>query len=137
LSHKSHTLITISLVLFFAAMTATLYHYRQELKIPKLHFQPSKKVNQTVSCAVFTAVGSKELRLGFGMPFKGGGQKRELERLLPRIKHDLQVTANQPKVASWFEQRDFDAIKDHLLKIINTHSERPVKVLYLEFFFFD
>ena len=115
----------------------TLYHYREELKIPDLHFNPSKKAKKTVSCAVFTAIGSKDLRLGFAMPFKGGRQRKELEQLLPRIKHDLQVTANQPRVASWFEHRDFDAIKNHLLTIINTHTEKPVKVIYLEFFFFD
>lgn len=137
MSDKHHIAAVLIVICLFSALVLTLYHYRQELRIPNLILHPIHQGRKTVNCFVFTTIGTKQLRMGFSIPSEDRRHRDELIEKLPRIQHDLQMSSSEPDWSSWIEERNFRAIKGHLLKVVNRHSAKPVKNLYFESFFFD
>ncbi len=134
---KSTICVVCFFVLFFSTLAIVLYQYREEIHIPDLSLHPVGKEGENIRCQFVTSIGSKSLRMGFSIPFKDKKQKEHLLGELPRIKHDLLVSADTPDLVSLYEGRDFEAIKSHLLRVVNSHSGRPIKTIYFESFFYD
>lgn len=134
---KGNIYISLLIIVFFCALVLVVYHFREEIHIPKLTLDPVRSGGQNVSCLLVTSVGSKSLRIGFSIPSEDEHQKMRLVRELPRIKHDLLMSADTPDLVSLYKERDFAAIKSYLLRVVNKHSDQPVKALYFESFFYD
>lgn len=125
------------MILFFAVLLGTLHHYRAEIKVLDLKLRNAPVKSAKVHCETATTIGTKHLTLGFYIVSADRSQWEELVKKLPRIKHDILVTANEAKMRSWIAQRDFGKIKASLLETVNRHTGRPVKTVYLESFFYD
>lgn len=119
------------------ATCAVLYH-RRDLKIPEFSLQPSgRAVENQVGCLLVAKIGDRDLRIGFVMPTEDRHDREALLEKLPVIKHELLMSSDRPELVHSLEQRDFDAIRDHLLNVINRYSSRPVVKLFFESYFFD
>lgn len=134
---KGNIYISLLIIVFFCTLSLVVYHFRKEIHIPELTLEPVGQGGQNVSCILVTSVGGKSLRIGFSIPSADAHQKEHLEKELPRIKSDLLLSVDAPDLISLYKDRDFPAIKGHLLRAVNRYSERPVETIYFESFFYD
>ena len=122
------------------AILALAYHFKADIKIPELLVplvdggRPSGRYVKTV---LVSRVGKKDLRLKLLIPCADKRQQIEIMQKMPRIKHSFMQSASHPNFAEPFEQRDFKEIKQYLLKVVNNVSDRPVKDVYFETFFYN
>lgn len=131
---KTNRLITSLLIIFLCSLVVVLYHYRKEIHIPEFILNPNRSSGQNVSCAFVTTVGSKSLSIGFAIPAGDRRHKERLMQMIPKIQHELLLTANERDLITLYEQRDFDTLKTHLLTVVNSQVSPPVKNLYFESF---
>jgi flagellar basal body-associated protein FliL len=68
------------------------------------------------------------------IPYENMEQRRDLRRKMKKIKDDFLTTIEQSKMEEWVKQRDFAAIRNEYLKIINQHTDKPIENLYFESF---
>ena len=137
MAEKTNTFLSLFLLLVLAASLVIMVRYGGDITLQDFKLRNSKQTVQNVRCDVQTALGDKHLRLAFSIASEDMEQRKVLLQNLPRIKHDLQVYSGQTETASWCERRDFVALKGYLMGIVNRHSPRPVKALYIETFFYD
>ena len=134
---KNTICITCLFILFFSTLAVVLYQCREAIHIPDFTLDPVRKEGGNITCLIVTSIGRKNLRVGFSIPSKNKRQKEHLLGELPRIRHDLLVSATTSDLVSHYEERNFEAIKRHLLRVVNTHADRPIKTIYFESFFYD
>ena len=68
------------------------------------------------------------------IPCENMEQSIDLNRKMEKIKNDILVSFDHKEMEEWVEQRDFEAIRSKYLKIINQHTDKPVKDLYFASF---
>lgn len=136
-SSRGHSLVYLLLVFFFAALVATIYYFHEEIKIPNLTLQPLKHEGEKVKCVLVTTVGNKNLRISFSIPSKDKRQREVLLQEIPRIKHELLISIDDPDIKSTFENREFASIRSHLVRVINKHLDQPVDTIYFDSFYYD
>ena len=56
---------------------------------------------------------------------------------IDRIKSDMITNIDQEQMNKWVKERDFVAIKSELLKVINTHTKKPVEHIYFDSFLYQ
>ena len=134
---KNNLFVLTVLIALFGAMTLVLYHYREEIHIPEFFKESSRVAGEGVGCSFVTNIEGKHLRLKFLIPSRDRREQAEIERIVPKIKHDLLMSMGRPEIERQFENRDFSAVRTHLLNIVNSHSNTPVEHVYLETFFCD
>ena len=137
MAEKTNTFIVFFLLLVLAVTVTVMVHCGREIRLMGLQFRNSGQPLKNVRCEWLATVGNKQLRMVFSIASEDLAQREALLRKLPRIKHDLQVYSNRTETVSWCEGRDFAAIKSHLLEIVNRHSPRSVKALYIETFYYE
>lgn len=134
---KGNIYISSLIIVFFCVLVLFVYHFRKEIHIPELTLDPVGGGDQNVKCLLVSSVGSKSLRIGFSIPSEDKRQKENMLKELPRIKHDLLMSADAPDLVSFYKERDFTAIKSYLLRVVNRYSDQPVETIYFESFFYD
>lgn len=137
---KDDFFVTIFLIGLVLALSATAYYYREEIRTSKISrdkagrlFYSESRMN--VKPTLFANIGTKHLRLKLNIPCKDKEQKDELLRKMPRIKHELLMSMNSKEVELSIEQKNFKAIRKHLLQVFNNHVTEPLEELYFEGFF--
>ncbi len=142
MSKKENFFSTIFLIGLVVTLIVTVYCYRDEikkLKIPKNkagHLFPSKS-GMSAKPVLFTNVGTKHLRLKLHIPCKDRKQKNDLLRKMPKIKNELIMSMSGDEMELSIKNRDFNAVRKHLLQVFNNHVTKPLEELYFESFFFD
>ncbi|MBN2124836.1 MAG: hypothetical protein JW821_11120 [Deltaproteobacteria bacterium] len=134
---KNNLFVLMALIALFGGMTLVLYHYREEIHLPEFFKESQPFGGEAVGCSFVTNIEGKHLRLKFLIPSKDRRDHTEIERIVPKIKHDLLMSMGRPEIERHFENRDFSAVRTHLLHIVNSHSRSPVEHIYLEAFFCD
>jgi flagellar basal body-associated protein FliL len=66
------------------------------------------------------------------IPNRDKKQQDDLKGKLEGIKSDFLTNMNQQELAKWIRERNYDAIKAELLKVINTHTNKPVEHIYFD-----
>lgn len=121
-----------------AIVGSIVLYNRRDLKLPEFSLRPSGRTpDNQVGCLFLTNVGERHLRMGVVMPAKSRENRDDLLQKLPLIRHDLLMSANDPEFIQSLERRDFDAIRDHVLRSVNRHTKNPVDQLFFESYSFD
>jgi flagellar basal body-associated protein FliL len=137
-AEKRKISLSILFVIALGIVIAFMVHHRRDFKLPELSLRSSPRVpDSRVACVVVTKIGDKHLRMGFVVHVDDREHQETLLQKLPMIKHDLLVSANSPEWALCYELRDFDRIRDQILKVINVYSSEPVRDIYFESFYYD
>jgi len=134
---SSNTYFVLSLIIFFGGLIVFLYNYREEIHIPQITLEPFRHSGGNVECLVVTTIRDKSLRLSFSIPAKDKRHRERLIRELPRIKHELLMSADDPEMVSYFEKRDFVSIRKKVIELVNKHLEKPVDTVYFDSFFYN
>jgi flagellar basal body-associated protein FliL len=70
--------------------------------------------------------------LEMAIPYRDKDQQTDLKGKLESIKSDFLTNINPQKMEKWIQERDYDAVKAELLKVINTHTKEPVEHIYFD-----
>lgn len=119
-------------------IAVTLQDFRWELKLPQMSSKKEKETTayaKYVKYSVISNIGMQNiLKMEIAIPYEDMEQKRDLKRNIKKIKSDFFLTVDQSKMEEWVKQRDFAALKSEFLKIINRHTDKPVKDIYFKTF---
>jgi flagellar basal body-associated protein FliL len=122
------TLIAISVVVF-------IYH-DDEVNLGRLSMLKPKAGNAAphyVKCQLFSNFGANNyLMLEMAIPYRDKEQQSDLKGKMERIKSDFLTNVNHRKLGKWIQERDYDALKAELLKVINAHTKEPVEHIYFD-----
>jgi flagellar basal body-associated protein FliL len=132
---KGSTLVLCVIALIAICVTIFIYHDEKvNLKnLSMLKPKAGKTAPQYVKCQLFSNLGAKDyLMLEMAIPYRDKEQQTDLKGKLDQIKSDFLININQQKMAKWIQERDYDAIKGELLKVINTHTQKPVEQIYFD-----
>lgn len=139
---KDNFFVAIFLAGLVSALAATAYYYREDIRTLKISkdktgrfFSSESRMN--VKPVLFANIGTKHLRLKLNIPCKDKEQKDDLLRKMPRIKHELLMSMSSKEVELSIEQKNFNAIRKHLLHVFNSHVTEPLEKLYFEGFFYN
>jgi flagellar basal body-associated protein FliL len=92
-----------------------------------------KTASQFVQCRLYSNLGAKDyLMLEMSIPYRDKNQQEDLKGKLEGIKSDILTNMNQQELAKWIQERNYDAIKAELLKVINSHTNKPVEHIYFD-----
>jgi|GEM_PF-1613759 len=92
-----------------------------------------KTAPQFVKCRLYSNLGVKDyLMLEMSIPYRDKKQQDDLKGKLEGIKSDFLTNMNQQELAKWVRERNYDAIKAELLKVINTHTNKPIEHIYFD-----
>ena len=117
-----------------------LNQYKEEITISKFLLIQRKtkdkdEYSRFVQSRVISNIGGQNiLKLEMAIPYENIEQRRDLKQNMKKIKDDLLVHIEQRKMEEWIKQRDFAAIKKEYLKIINQHTDKPIKIIYFKSF---
>ena len=128
------TILAVLLIFF----TWTLHHYKEEINlsgISLLKLIKNKKTTENAECSIVQNIGINGL-LGIKMviPCENKEQLSDLEGKMHMIKSDFLINFDQTEIEEWVRHRNFRAIKNELLRIVNHHTDEPVENLYFESF---
>ena len=129
---------TLALSVFaIIAIGVAVYIFRAEnihlQNLSMLNSKQGKTASQTVKCRLFSNLGTTDyLMLEMAIPYRDKDQLADLKGKLESIKSDFLTNINQQKMEQWIQERDYDAIKAELLKVINTHAKNPVEHIYFD-----
>lgn len=138
MSEKKRTPFYILMIAALVIAASIVLYNRRDLKIPEFSLKPSGRTpDNQVGCLLVAKVGERHLRMGFVMPAANREDRDDLLQKLPVIKHDLLMSANHPDLVHSLELRDFDAIRNHVLRTVNHHIKRPVDQVFFESYYFD
>jgi len=132
--------IAIVVVALLVLGAGLLNQYREEITISKLSLSQKNtkrkdEYSRFVKSSVISNLGGQTiLKLEMAIPYENIEQRRDLNRKMKKIKDDLLVHVEQKKMEEWVKQRDFAAIRNEYLKIINQHTDKPIKNLYFRTF---
>ena len=132
--------IAIVVVGLLVVVAWLLNQYREEITISKfsLSQKRTKRKNEYtrfVKSSVISNIGGQDiLKLEIAIPYENIEQRRDLKRKMKKIKDDFLVHIEQRKMEEWVKERDFAAIRNEYLKIINQHTDKPIENLYFKSF---
>ncbi|MBW1799324.1 MAG: hypothetical protein JRJ85_01210 [Deltaproteobacteria bacterium] len=78
-------------------------------------------------------------RLGIAMsiPVEDEEQRKDIWRNYPKLKNDFLMKVESAEMNRWVEKRNYDAIREKFLEIMNGILEKPIKKIYFDSFFYD
>jgi len=124
-------------VFALVAICVAVYIFRAEnvhlQNLSMLKPKQGKAASHHIKCRLFSNLGTNDyLMLEIAIPYRDKDQQADLKGKLGSIKSDFLTNINQRKMEKWIQERDYDAIKAELLKVINTHTKKPVEHLYFD-----
>ena len=132
---KGSTVVLSILALIAMSVVVFIYHDNKvNLKHLSLRNPTSgKTAPQVVKCKLFSNLGTNDyLMLEMAIPYRDKEQHADLKGKMDRIKSDFLTNINHRKMGKWIQERDYDAIKAELLKVINAHTKEPVEHIYFD-----
>jgi len=140
-NNKKVLAIVLSVLVVIAICVAIGFQHNENLDFQKLSMIKQKKAGKKskyVKCQLFSNIGSQNyLMMEMAIPYEDKTQYSELNRKLDRIKSDMLTDIDQKSMTEWVKERDYDAIKGELLKVINKHTEKPVEHIYFDSFLYQ
>jgi flagellar basal body-associated protein FliL len=132
---KGSTLVLSIFALIAICVIIFIYHDEkinlQNLSMLKL--KQGKTAPQYVKCQLFSNLGARDyLMLEMAIPYRDKEQQADLKGKLNQIKSDFLTNINHRKMEKWIQERDYDAMKAELLKVINAHTKEPVEYIYFD-----
>jgi flagellar basal body-associated protein FliL len=132
---KGSTLVLSVFVMI--AICVAIYIFRAEnvhlQNLSMLKPKQGKTTSQYVKCRLFSNLGTNDyLMLEMAIPYKDKDQQTDLKGKLESIKSDFLTNINPQKMEKWIQERDYDAIKAELLKVINTHTKKRIEHIYFD-----
>jgi flagellar basal body-associated protein FliL len=132
---KGSTLVLSVFVMI--AICVAIYIFRAEnvhlQNLSMLKPKQGKTTSQYVKCRLFSNLGTNDyLMLEMAIPYRDKDQQADLKGKLGSIKSDFLTNINQRKMEKWIQERDYDAIKAELLKVINTHTKKRIEHIYFD-----
>jgi flagellar basal body-associated protein FliL len=130
--------LTLVLSVFaLIAICVMIYIYHDEninlQNLSMLKRKGDRNASQYVKCELFSNLGAKDyLMLEMAIPYRDKEQQADLNGKLDQIKSDFLTNINHRNMEIWIQERDYDAIKGELLKVINTHTKQPVANIYFD-----
>jgi flagellar basal body-associated protein FliL len=130
-----------STIVFFifalvALCVAVLIFHTENVDLQNLSMlkpKHEKTATRYVKCRLFSNLGTNDyIMMEMAIPYRDKAQQADLKGKLQGIKSDFLTNMNQQKMAKWIQERDYDAIKAELLKVINTHTNKPVEHIYFD-----
>jgi flagellar basal body-associated protein FliL len=132
---------TVFVAAVFIAGSWLSWKYRDELRVPLTRFKKALDtvhLKGQVRCSVASTVGGTHyLRMKLAIPCEDRKQRLRLTRNLPRFKNQLTMEMSEPEMKETVKNRDFETIRHHIIKILNTISKKPVSNIYFEGFIYD
>jgi len=132
---------TVFVAAVFIAGSWFSWKYRDELRVPLTRFKnalDTVHLRGQVRCSVASTVdGTHYLRMKLAIPCEDRKQRLRLTRNLPRFKNQLMMKMSEPEMKEAVKNRDFETIRHHVIKILNTISKKPVNNVYFEGFIYD
>jgi len=125
------------MLLVFATIFTVMYYQKDEIQLGKLLFNPSHKNQNHFRCLVVANVALKHLRLKFSIPCSDLKDITHLNKIMPRLKHDMILSIDNENMSRSIKDRDFENIRKTILSVVNRHTRKPVKTIYFENFFFN
>jgi flagellar basal body-associated protein FliL len=134
--------IAISLMVMgiIVAGAIAAYKFRDDIKIERFIFNKqdvSRRSGIYVRFIVTASIDDKTLRLRFLVPCQDIKQRDEILGKLPVIQHEMIMTLSRPEMTRVVEKRSFSTMKKYMLKSLNNHSDKSIKKLYLENWFYN
>ena len=139
--NKKSTLIALLFLVSIIGLSLATYQFRHDPKFAQIAtifkdgFRPAKQVEADL--VVVADIEEKVLRMNINIPCKNISQKRTLMRSLPRIRHQMLMSLDEPMMRQWVEHRNFTAIKKHALSLVNSYSSVKVKSLFVRNFYYN
>jgi flagellar basal body-associated protein FliL len=122
------------------AGTWVSWRYRDELRVPLMNLSKALNVvhpRDQVRCYVDSTIDGKHyLRMKLAIPCIDRKQRLFLTRNLPRFKNQLVMEMSQPEMKKAAKNRDFETLRYHVIKILNSISKRPITNVYFEGFLY-
>jgi flagellar basal body-associated protein FliL len=136
---KGRRFLLCFLATLLAVCAGIFYCEREKFRLPDISrasiFEDKKSAGK-VRCFVITNVSDRTyLRLRLAIPCAGKGQRADLERRLPRLKHEFLMVLNEPDMETFIRDRNFEAMRRELVRVVNQNVEQPVETLYFEGFY--
>lgn len=137
-SRDRNVKIVLACTVVFILCALTLFHkLGGGIKIPSLMLKPTQESRKSIRCVVIAKLSGKTMRLVFTIPSEDKIHWYELEDKLPKIKHSVLMLFEHQKLLEILENKDFDNLKKHILKVVNVHSSKPIEAVFLDNFFYD
>ena len=131
------SLITICVGGLLMVCVAFLYRYGLNIHLPSISLPSKKKpaYEGHVKCSLVSNIGQGTIvKIEMLIPFQNESQQIDLKNNMKILQSDFLTNIDQEKMAQWVKQRDFSALKNEFLKIINQRTKQPVTHLYFDSF---
>ncbi len=133
--------MVIITLIFLSVAVGSIYIYREKLHISKMlpsRETMTKPLKGTMKCTLITTVGDRHyLRMKLAIPYENRDQWKELNKMIPAFKHEFISAMDDPGMRHMVMERNFEALRGLLVRIVNRHVEKPVSTIYFESFFYD
>ena len=77
------------------------------------------------------------LSIVMSIPVEHDDQRRDIWQNYSKLKNDLLVKVEPKEMKGWVEERNFKAIREKFLEILNGILEKPIDKVYFDSFFYD
>jgi flagellar basal body-associated protein FliL len=132
------TFATILIIGLSVLCIGFINHNKADINFSKISMKKTRQndgYSRHVKYNVVLNIGERNfLKMEMAIPCENMEQSIDLNRKMEKIKNDILVSFDHKEMEEWVEQRDFEAIRSKYLKIINQHTDKPVKDLYFASF---
>jgi flagellar basal body-associated protein FliL len=133
--------IALSVFVLIAICVVAFIHHNEKINfqnISMLRHKKDKNGSNYIKCQLYSNLGTENyLTLEMAIPYENKTQHTDLNQNLDRIKSDMLTNIDQKEMNKWVKERDYDAIKGELLKVINKHTQKPIEHIYFESFIYQ
>jgi len=140
--HKGKFLgMVLSVLLLIAICVAVFIYPNETINFHKISMLKQKKdVNGSnyIKCQILSNLGNQNyLMLEMAIPYENKTQYTDLSQKIGRIKSDMLTNIDQEEMNKWVKERNYDAMKSELLKVINKHTKKTIEHIYFESFLYQ
>ena len=129
-------LIIISIAFIMVFSFAMVYHYREVLELPEISWEkimPHSRERTHFRCTFTSRIGRRgSLKAEVNVPCNDLKQQRKLSAMKKQIQSDFLMTVDQMALEKWIKERNYEAIRREFLRVVNRHTDKPVKEIYFD-----
>ena len=135
-------LFSLVVLIGFIVLGVTILHrYQGEIRLPRIGLeqaQKDKKYEGMVHCSFISNIGNRNhLKVEISIPCYTREQKIQLKKKMENLQSDFIIRIDPMELKGWVQKRNFEAIKNNLLMIINRHTDKPIKKVYFDTFLYQ
>jgi hypothetical protein len=129
-------LIIVSIAFIMAFSFVILCYHREYRQFPKVSWKalmPGRGQKPSVRCSITSPMGRRgALKVEINIPCEDTKQQRRLSGLEQEFQSDFLTTVDHMALEAWIEERNYEAIRAELLRVINRHTAKPIERIYFE-----